>query len=176
MNIAAKFLVALCFALPVGESLPVSSSPLPVIPQLPAPDFSRCSTFDVLRVIDGDTIVIKLMGQDTRVRLIGVDTPETVHPSKPVQPYGPEASLFLRNLLIGERVFLDTDDAQPETDRYGRALAYVYRVPDGLFVNAELIRQGYGRAYTRFAFKHKAAFRELQRFAEFAGKGLWSLN
>jgi micrococcal nuclease len=91
-----------------------------------------------------------------KARLIGVDTPETVHPSKPVEHYGREASLFLTNLLKGESVYAVYD--QERTDRYGRTLAYLFRAPDGLFVNAEIIRQGYGHAYTRFPFRHMELF------------------
>jgi len=83
-----------------------------------------------------------------------VDTPETVHPSKPVQHYGKEASCFTTNLLKGERIYLRYEGEKPTTDKYGRLLAYVYRAPDGLFVNAEIIRQGYGHAYVQYPFKH----------------------
>lgn len=70
-------------------------------------------------------------------------------------------------------MYLVKDTQQGATDRYGRTLAYVYRAPDGLFVNAEIIRQGYGYAYTRYPFKYLEEFREVQKFAEKAGKGLW---
>ena len=60
------------------------------------------------------------------------------------------------------------------TDKYGRTLAYLYRAPDGLFVNAEIVRQGYGHAYTRFPFKYMEQFREYERIAREAGKGLWA--
>ena len=132
------------------------------------------SAYDVVRVIDGDTIVVKIEGEDTKVRLVGVDTPETVHPSKPVQEYGKEASAFLKNLLAGEKVFLGFEAEEAETDKYGRTLAYVYRAPDRLFVNAEIVRQGYGNAYTRFPFKHMAEFRKLESQAREAGRGLWA--
>ena len=118
----------------------------------PIEDFSHDAAYPVLRVIDGDTVKIQYNGKPTTVRLIGIDTPETVHPQKPVERFGKEASAFTRNLLLGEPVYLrfDTD----RTDKYGRLLAYLYRVPDGLFVNLEIVRQGYGHAYTRFPFKH----------------------
>ena len=96
----------------------------------------------VERVVDGDTIVVRDVG---RVRLIGVDTPETVHPGRPVEFFGKEASAFTKRLVDGKRVRLDYD--QQRTDRYGRTLAYVH-LPDGTFVNAEIIRRGYGHAYT----------------------------
>ena len=101
------------------------------------------------------------------VRLIGVDTPETVHPQKAVEAFGKEASAFTRNLLLGEEVYLRFDhktasvvgELTDKIDKYGRMLAYLYRVPDGLFVNLEIVRQGYGHAYTQFPFKHIELFR-----------------
>ncbi len=101
----------------------------------------------VERVVDGDTIIVEGVG---RVRLIGVDTPETVHPNRPVEFFGKDASAFAKRLLEGKRVRLEYD--QERQDRYGRALAYVY-LADGTFVNAEIIRRGYGHAYTRFPFR-----------------------
>ena len=121
----------------------------------------------VERVVDGDTIVVRDVG---RVRLIGVDTPETVHPSRPVEFFGKEASAFTKRLVDGKRVRLEYD--QQRTDRYGRTLAYVH-LPDGTFVNAEIIRRGYGHAYTRFPFKYLDRFRGLERDARRAGRGLW---
>jgi len=135
---------------------------------LPGPAYA------VLRVIDGDTIVIRHNDHDTTVRLIGVDTPETVHPSKPIQHYGKEASSFLHNLLTGESVHLEPPASGSPQDRYGRLLAYVYRAPDGLFVNEELIRQGYGRAYTTYPFLRSDRFVNRQRSAQAAGRGLWA--
>jgi micrococcal nuclease len=104
----------------------------------------------VTRVVDGDTITIRGDTGLVKVRLIGVDTLETVHPWKAVQYYGKEASRFTINLLKGEKVYLTYEGDKPTRDKYGRVLTYVYRAPDGLFVNAEIIRQGYGHAYVRF--------------------------
>lgn len=137
----------------------------------PVEDFSADPAYPVLRVIDGDTVEIDYQGKATDVRLIGVDTPETVHPSKPVEAYGKEASNFTKNLLIGESVYLRFD--VDRTDNYGRLLAYLYRAPDGLFVNLEIVRQGYGHAYTRFPFKHLELFRHYGTKAREAGKGLY---
>lgn len=121
----------------------------------------------VERVVDGDTIIVEGVG---RVRLIGVDTPETVHPNRPVEFFGKEASAFTRRLVDGKGVRLEYD--WERTDRYGRTLAYVY-LPDGTLVNAEIIRQGYGHAYTRFPFEHLDRFRQFEREARQAGRGLW---
>jgi endonuclease YncB( thermonuclease family) len=117
-------------------------------PPYPIEDFSKDVAYPVLKVVDGDTVKIDYEGKDTKVRLIGVDTPETVHPNKPVEPFGKEASAFTKNLLLGESVYLRFDGNK--TDKYGRMLAYLYRAPDGLFVNLEIVRQGYGYAETQF--------------------------
>ena len=124
-------------------------------------------------MIDGDTVILDINGRETRVRLIGVDTPETVHPSKQVEYYSNEVSLFLTNLLKGERVYLDYE-TDNQIDKYGLTLAYVYRVPDGLFVNLEIIRQGYGQSCTQYPFKYLDHFRECEKVAREIGKILWS--
>ena len=138
------------------------------------PVFSELTPHPVSRVVDGDTVELLVEGLPLKVRLIGVDTPETVHPQKPVEPYGKEASAFTRNLLRGESVYLIR--GQEKVDRYGRTLGYLYRAPDGLFVNAEIIRQGYGHAYTTYSFREDLMerFKDLQNRAREAGKGLWA--
>jgi micrococcal nuclease len=127
----------------------------------------------VVKVVDGDTIHVLVRGRREKVRYIGVDTPETHHPSKPVQCYGARASAFNERLVGGERVRLVRD--VEERDRFGRLLAYVYREPDGLFVNAELARRGYARPL-RIApdVRHAERFEALAREARDAGRGLWS--
>jgi micrococcal nuclease len=122
---------------------------------------------EVKRVIDGDTL--ELSNGET-VRLIGVDTPETKDPRKPVQYFGKEATAFTQRTVAGKRVRLEYD--QQRHDKYGRTLAYVY-LDDGTFVNAEIIRQGFGVAYTQFPFKYLEQFRQLEREAREAGRGLW---
>jgi micrococcal nuclease len=127
----------------------------------------------VVRVVDGDTIAVLVDGRREKVRYIGVDTPETHHPTKPVQCYGREASAFNARLVGGERVRLVRD--VEERDRFGRLLAYVYRVRDGLFVNAELARAGYARTLTIAPdVRYAARFAALVRAARDAGRGLWS--
>jgi micrococcal nuclease len=152
----------------VAASGPVQTS----LPKLPPKDWTGTKAHKVVRIVDGDTVVVSLNGKPTRVRLIGVDTPETVHPKKAVEFYGKEASRFTTNLLKGESVYLDYD--QQKTDKYGRTLAYLYRAPDGLFVNLEIIRQGYGHAYTMFPFKYMEVFRAYEQRAREAGRGLWA--
>ena len=120
--------------------------------------FLATTPIRVLGVVDGDTIKIEYEGRSATVRLIGVDTPETVHPNKPVEFFGKEASAFTKNPLIGESVYLRFGN---ETrDKYNRLLAYVFRSPDGLFVNLEIVRQGYGHAYVKYPFEHMELFRD----------------
>jgi len=137
-------------------------------------NFPVTSSSKVIRVIDGDTVVLAIGAEEKTVRLIGVDTPETVHPSKPVEAYGKEASRFTENLLKGESVYLDYEPGGSRLDKYGRTLAYLYRVPDGVFVNLEIVRQGYGHAYTEYPFRYMEAFRFYERRARETGKGLWA--
>lgn len=125
----------------------------------------------VARTVDGDTVVVLIDGKPTRVRMIGVDCPESVHPKKPVERLGKEASAFTRGLLEGESVTLEYD--WQRQDRYGRTLAYVFRERDGLLVNLEIIRQGFGFYYGRFPFARMEEFRAAEREAREAGRGLW---
>jgi micrococcal nuclease len=124
----------------------------------------------VSRVIDGDTVEVRLGGVEEDVRYIGVDTPETVKPDTPVQCFGPQASSFNHHLVEHRRVRLVF--GVERRDVYGRLLAYVYL--DGRFVNAELIRRGLARTLTippndRFAGRLK----RLEIAAARAGRGLW---
>ena len=127
----------------------------------------------VVRVIDGDTIVVS---PNEKVRLIGVDTPETVHPTQAAACFGNEAKQFTRDAVEGKtiRLVMDTVNAKRRhKDRYGRTLAYAY-LPDGKMLNAELIRQGYAHAYTRFSFRYLVEFKQLERQARIQTVGLWS--
>jgi micrococcal nuclease len=133
-------------------------------------------TARVLRAVDGDTLKLNIDGRTETVRLIGVDTPETVHPKKPVQYFGKEASAFTHHMADGKTVRLEFDPASAAThhrDRYGRLLAYVF-LEDGTLLNAEIVRRGYGHTYTRFPFARMEEFRTLEREARTAGRGLWA--
>ena len=96
-------------------------------------------TARVTRVVDGDTLVVNIAGQEERVRLIGVDTPETVHPQKPVEYFGKEASAFTKGIAEGQSVRLEADPQNTNRDKYRRLLRYVY-LPDGRLLNAEMTR------------------------------------
>ena len=137
-------------------------------PTTPAPTGAATT---VAEHVDGDTFAVQ---GGLRVRLIGVDTPETKHPTKPVQCFGTQASDHLAQLLpLGTPVELVTD--VDLTDRYGRILAYVVRVSDGLDVNAALVRDGYARPMTVPPNVARAAeYAKLAAEARTAGRGLWS--
>jgi micrococcal nuclease len=128
----------------------------------------------VVRVVDGDTIVVLLAGHNERVRLIGIDTPESVKPNTPVQCFALEASARTKALLPpGSAVKLVRDVEL--RDRYGRLLAYVYRASDNLFVNLSLARDGYASAYTYPPnVAHAGDFVAAAAEARDAGRGLWS--
>jgi micrococcal nuclease len=127
----------------------------------------------VIRVIDGDTIVVS---PNEKVRLIGIDTPETVHPKKAVQCFGKDAKEYTRKMVEGHTIRLALDESNAvhrHRDKYGRTLAYAY-LEDGTMLNAELIRRGYAHAYTRFPFRYIVEFREMERVARSQAVGLWS--
>ena len=126
----------------------------------------------VERVIDGDTIQVRVDGTRYTIRLIGVDTPETKHPTKPVQYFGREASAFTKAALEGKTVMLQKDRTGDTVDRYGRWLRYV--LLDGDNFNARLIRQGYAHAYRRFPFSKRTEFIRLEEQARQRAIGLWN--
>ena len=139
----------------------------------PSESFSGDSAYRVLSVVDGDTIKIEYKGGSETVRLIGVDTPETVNPNWPLEVFAKEASAFTTNLLVGETVYLRFGNEA--RGKYDRLLAYVFRAPDGLFVNLEIVRQGYGNAYIKYPFKHMELFRHYEARARDSRKGLWGV-
>ena len=128
----------------------------------------------VVRVVDGDTVVADIDGQEERVRLIGIDTPESVKQGSPVECFGQEASNHTKELLAeGTAVRIELD-AEPR-DRYDRLLGYVYRASDGLFVNLAIVRDGYGNSYTFPPnVAHTDQFRDAAAAARDGGVGLWS--
>jgi micrococcal nuclease len=146
---------------------------------LPGPSFDRAPSGPtqeaaVVRVVDGDTIIVRLGGQDMRLRYIGIDAPETVRPDHPVEWLGPEASEANRRLVEGRTLILEKDVS--ETDRFGRLLRYAWLRDGGdwLMVNHELVRLGYAQV-TTFPpdVKYADLFLEAQREAREAGRGLW---
>ena len=142
---------------------------------LPSPDqpnFAHLPSSKVLRVVDGDTVHLTIDGERVSCRLIGIDTPETVHPRKPIEPWGPEASRYLKDLLKGEYVYIQ----ETKRDRYGRPLVYLWRDPDGLFINLEIVRQGHGESYRKYKHAMTELFNTYEDRAKHNSKGLWSLG
>lgn len=141
-------------------------------------------TGTVVEVVDGDTINIKINGNEEKVRLIGVDSPETHHPSKPIQPFGPEAENYTRAQLTGKIVYLELDVT--ERDRYGRLLAYVWLSPPSAITdseirskmfNAKLLLKGYAQILTVPPnVKYVDFFSKYQTEARQSDNGLWGLS
>jgi micrococcal nuclease len=125
--------------------------------------------YQVQRVVDGDTL---LLANGARIRLIGADTPETVKPNWPVEPWGPEATEFTKRFVAGGEVWLRFD--RERQDRYRRFLAYVW-VGDAM-LNEELIRAGLATAEMNFRYSSsmKTRFRRAEQEARAAGRGIWS--
>lgn len=129
--------------------------------------------YQVVSFADGDTLTVNMDGKEEKVRLIGVDTPETHDPRKEVQCFGQAASDFTRQLIGNNRVRLESDSLSQSRDRYGRLLRYAY-LPDGRLVQAEIIKNGYGFAYLSFPFAKSEEFSVLEREARENNRGLWS--
>lgn len=145
-------------------------APKPKPTEPPQPQRTQAT---VVRVIDGDTIEVRIGAQTYNLRYIGIDTPETVDPRRAVQCFGQEASNKNKELMSGKTVGLEKDVS--ETDRYGRLLRYVY--VDGGMVNAELVRSGYAKASSYPPdVRYQDLFGQLEGEARDAGRGLWATN
>lgn len=130
-------------------------------------------TYRVTSFSDGDTISVDMNGKHELIRFVGVDTPETNDPRKAVQCFGQAASNYTKELIANNPVRLEADPLSTNRDRYNRLLRYVY-LPDGRLVQTEIIRNGYGFAYTSFPFTKSDEFARYQKEAKEQGKGLWS--
>lgn len=137
-------------------------------------DQARRIPAQIVRVVDGDTVEVSIDGKQEKVRLLLVDTPETVHPNKPVEPFGPEASQFAKDTLTDKEVQLEMDVS--ERDKYGRLLAYLW-VDDQMF-NEMLLEKGLARVAYVYPpnVKHVDRFREIQKQAQEKGIGIWSIE
>ena len=172
MRLWPGWLVVLAGACGFGS--PARSDPTtPNSVQAPVPGSSARPNASVVRVIDGDTIDADFGGTEVRVRLIGVDTPETKKPNTPVQCFGPEASDFTKHTLPAGTGILVVRDLEARDD-YGRLLGYVYRASDGMFVNLELATEGFARPLTIAPNDaHAAEIVAAARAAEESNLGLW---
>jgi len=125
----------------------------------------------VKQVVDGDTIILE---SGERVRLLGVNTPEVNHPKKPVEPFGKEAAEFTRRMVEGKLVRLEFDPHANKQDNHSRVFAYVF-LQDGTFLNAEIVRRGYGFAIRgNPRLKYESEFVQLELHARKKGRGLWA--
>ena len=137
------------------------------------PKIDENTLYPVVRVIDGDTFDTKVGKQTVRVRMLGVNTPETVDPRKPVECFGKEASEETKGLLVKHSVKLQTDSTQSLSDKFGRLLAYVYR-DDGLFINEYLVENGYAHEYTYdIPYQKQVEFKKKEKTASESKEGLW---
>lgn len=151
-------------------SQPQQPAPQPVAPANHTnPDYQKLPACNVTRVSDGDTFYVDCLNQ--RIRLVGVDTPESTNKH---QCFGNEASSHTKG-LVGQRVYLETDPASGDVDTYGRPLRFVY-LADGTNYNMQLIEDGYGMLYVFNGqqFNYRDKFTAAQEAARSAGKGLWS--
>ena len=130
--------------------------------------------YEVTKVVDGDTLHVAINGVDEKVRLIGINTPETVDPRRPVQCFGKEASVRMKELAQGKLVRLESDPTQDTRDVYGRILSYVY-LEDGEMLNRKMIAEGYAYEYTYLIpYTYQKEFKGLQNLARTSEYGLWS--
>jgi micrococcal nuclease len=164
-----------------GNTLGVYSTTSPVVSSVPQSvmdttenNNDQVEGYKVVKVVDGDTLDVDLDGKIERLRLIGIDTPETVDPRKSVQCFGKEASNKAKELLNGQYVKLENDDSQGERDKYKRLLRYVF-LPDGTNFNLFMISEGYAHEYTySTSYKYQSEFKQAEISARNGNKGLWS--
>ena len=135
---------------------------------------SNRETYEVKKVDDGDTLQIFRYGRSEKVRFIGIDTPETVDPRKPVQCFGKEASAKTKQLLTGKTIRIEFDPIVGERDKYDRLLAYVWLGNE--LINLTLLREGYAHEYTyrSQAYKYQSDFKQAEAGARQSEVGLWS--
>lgn len=160
---------------PVDSSLRSSASALDSVSQGEVtPKGELQGPFPVTRVVDGDTIHVDTSQGDLKVRLIGIDTPETVDPNRPDGCFGAEASAQAQRLLAGTSVYLELDPSQGDTDRFGRTLAFVWMSRQEMF-NLIMVQQGFATEYTYDKpYAYQAEFQAAQAQARAAQAGLWS--
>jgi len=158
------------------NTLGVFTTKAPLITSVAETDDGEIESKDghqVIKVVDGDTMDVDIDGKIERLRLIGIDTPETVDPRKEVQCFGKEASNKAKELLEGKFVTLESDETQSTRDKYKRLLVYVF--VDGVNFNKFMIEEGYAYEYTYdSAYKYQSEFKEAQVNAQSLNKGLWN--
>ena len=147
-----------------------------LIPGTKADAFENCEVngYKVLisRVIDGDTIEFNCNGKKEKIRIIGIDAPETVHPRKPVQCFGPEASKKMKKLVLNKKVTLKISKTSDNRGKYGRLLRYIEI--DGKDIGAELIKQGFAFSYKKYPHERLTEYNQFEARAKKGATGLWS--
>jgi micrococcal nuclease len=138
------------------------------------PSSATTAVYPVTKVRDGDTIEITYEGKTEAVRLVGINTPETVDPRRPIQCFGKEASNRLKSQLTGKSVSLETDSTQSDRDKYGRLLRFVFI--EGQDVGLIMLREGFAQEslYSSVPHKYRDLYLTAQTEAKNAGRGLWS--
>lgn len=137
-------------------------------------DIKQNTLYKVSYVYDGDTVAIFYKGKQRIIRLLGIDTPETVDHRKPIQCFGKQASLVTKELLNNKNISLKFDSDREQRDRYGRYLAYVYR-QDDLDINKYLIEKGYAREYTYGKpYLRQKEFKKIEKQAQENNIGMWN--
>lgn len=136
-------------------------------------DFYDIPQNKVIKIIDGDTLEVYHDNKIEKIRMIGLNTPESVDPRRGLECYGIESSDRLKNLLEGKIVKLEEDETQGSLDKYGRALRYIFL--DGININQKMIEEGYGFEYTyKKPYKYQKEFKQSQKIAEENNVGLWN--
>ncbi len=134
------------------------------------------TTYPVTTVVDGDTIKVEINGKIETVRIVGINTPETVDPRRPIECFGAQASQKLRELLIGKKVSLQTDITQSDRDRYGRLLRFIFLESED--VGLKMLREGFAveSLYSSTPHKYRVLYLQAQKEAQESKKGLWAEN
>lgn len=166
--------VALLFYLRINNKKEIEVLDTNVTNSLATPILDSEEFYKVIKVVDGDTLDLEINDKTERVRLIGIDTPETVDPRKPVECFGKEASNKAKLVLSGKEVKFESDSTQDVRDKYGRLLGYVF-LADGSNFNQMMIEEGFAYEYTyHLAYKYQEEFKSAQKEAEDYKKGLWA--
>lgn len=159
---------------PAEQIAAVASAVATNTPEEQERNTSTESLYRVTKVIDGDTLTITKDNKNVTLRLIGLDTPETVDPRKEVQCFGREASDKAKEVLTGHRVRIEADPSQGTLDKYGRTLAYLY-LEDGTLFNKFMIENGFGHEYTyQTPYKFQQEFKTAEKLAREGKRGLWN--
>ena len=163
---------------PKNENQEVKSAIATIEPtQQPTPTQAfKKDLYSVIKVIDGDTITVNIDGKIETIRLIGIDSPESVDPRKPVQCFGKEASDKAREVLMGKRITIELDPTQGDKDKYKRLLRFVF-LEDGTNFNKLMIEEGYAHEYTyNVPYEYQDEFKVAELNAREEKRGLWADN